>query len=187
MLAWGVVVTLQGIVQSYTGLLIARIFLGVAEAGLFPGVIYYNTMWYTRYEVQVRQAYFFSAASIAGAFSGLLAYGISFMDGVAGLRGWRWIFIIEGMVTVVVAVVAFFSVWDFPETANFLSLEERSFVAWRLKFDTTSTDAEERVPQNEKQSWAEAKKAFLDWQVWISIFVYWGCKSLSPSSYGSPR
>lgn len=47
-------------------------------------------MWYTRYEVQVRQAYFFSAASIAGAFSGLLAYGISFMDGIGGLEGWRW-------------------------------------------------------------------------------------------------
>lgn len=68
--------------QSYHGLLAARIFLGVAEAGLFPGVVYYNTMWYCRYEVQVRQAIFFSAASVAGAFSGLLAYGISFMDGV---------------------------------------------------------------------------------------------------------
>jgi len=47
-------------------------------------------MWYCRYEVQVRQAIFFSAASVAGAFSGLLAYGISFMDGVGGLEGWRY-------------------------------------------------------------------------------------------------
>lgn len=90
MVLWGIVMTLMGIVQNYAGLLSARIFLGVAEAGLFPGVVYYNTMWYTRYEVQVRQAYFFSAASIAGAFSGLLAYGISFMDGISGLEGWRW-------------------------------------------------------------------------------------------------
>lgn len=90
MVAWGVVMTLMGLVQNYHGLLAARIFLGVTEAGLFPGVVYYNTMWYCRYEVQVRQALFFSAASVAGAFSGLLAYGISFMDGVAGLAGWRW-------------------------------------------------------------------------------------------------
>ena len=65
--------TLMGIVQNYRGLLAARIFLGVAEAGLFPGVSYYLTAWYPRYDVQVRQAVFFSAASIAGAFSGLLA------------------------------------------------------------------------------------------------------------------
>jgi MFS family permease len=73
MVAWGIVMTLMGIVQNYGGLLAARIFLGVAEAGLFPGVAYYLTMWYPRYDVQVRQAVFFSAASIAGAFSGLLA------------------------------------------------------------------------------------------------------------------
>jgi len=90
MVAWGIVMTLMGIVQSYHGLLIARLFLGVAEAGLFPGVAYYITMWYCRHEGQLRQALFFSAASIAGAFSGLLAYGIAKMDGVGGLEGWRW-------------------------------------------------------------------------------------------------
>lgn len=74
--------TLMGIVQNYRGLLAARFFLGFAESGLFPGIVFYNTMWYCRYEVQIRQAIFFSAASVAGAFSGLLAYGISFMDGV---------------------------------------------------------------------------------------------------------
>lgn len=55
-------------------------------------------MWYCRHEIQFRQALFFSAASIAGAFSGLLAYGIAHMDGVGGLEGWRWIFILEGIV-----------------------------------------------------------------------------------------
>jgi MFS family permease len=87
MVAWGIVMTLMGIVQSYEGLLVARIFLGVAEAGLFPGVAYYITMWYARHEAQFRQALFFSAASVAGAFSGLLAFGIAHMDGVGGLAG----------------------------------------------------------------------------------------------------
>ena len=93
MVAWGVVMTLMGIVKSYHGLLIARIFLGVAEAGLFPGVAYYITMWYSRKEGQLRQALFFSAASIAGAFSGLLAFAIAKMNGVGGLEGWRWMYV----------------------------------------------------------------------------------------------
>lgn len=99
MVAWGVVMTLMGIVHNFTGLLTARIFLGVTEAGLFPGVAYYLTNWYKREEMQLRQAMFFSAASIAGAFSGLLAFAIGKMDGVGGLHGWQWIFILEGKST----------------------------------------------------------------------------------------
>ena len=77
MVAWGTVMTLMGIVQDFKGLLIARLFLGVAEAGLYPGVAFYISMWYCRSESQFRQAMFFSAASVAGAFSGLLAYAIA--------------------------------------------------------------------------------------------------------------
>jgi MFS family permease len=67
----------MGIVQNYHGLLIARLFLGVAEAGLYPGIAYYITLWYPRHLAQYRQAMFFSAASIAGAFSGILAWAIA--------------------------------------------------------------------------------------------------------------
>src|SRR5512142_2526966 len=95
---------------------------------------YYLTMWYCRHEIQLRQALFFSAASIAGAFSGLLAFAISKMDGVGGLEGWRWIFILEGIATVLIAVLAFFALHDFPETASFLTEEERAFVVFRLKY-----------------------------------------------------
>ena len=77
MVSWGLVMTLMGLVQNYHGLLIARLFLGVTEAGLYPGVAYYITMWYCRDEAQFRQALFFSAASVAGAFSGLLAFAIA--------------------------------------------------------------------------------------------------------------
>jgi len=69
----------------------ARIFLGLTEAGLFPGVIYYISLWYKRNEQSKCIAIFFSAATIAGAFGGLLAFGIEKMEGVAGLHGWAWI------------------------------------------------------------------------------------------------
>lgn len=90
MVAWGTVMTLMGLVQDFHGLLIARLFLGVAEAGLYPGVAYYLTEWYVTEELAFRQGLFFSAASVAGAFSGLLAYAIAKMDGVGGYAGWRW-------------------------------------------------------------------------------------------------
>ncbi|KAF2821798.1 MFS general substrate transporter [Ophiobolus disseminans] len=177
MVAWGIVMTLMGIVQGYHGLLIARIFLGVAEAGLFPGVAYYITMWYARHEAQFRQALFFSAASVAGAFSGLLAFGIAHMDGVGGLEGWRWIFILEGILTVIVAVVAYFTLYDFPETASFLTEEERAFVVYRLKYQDFKDEREEgavRVAQDDSFQWKFVKSAFLDWQIWTNIWVYWG-------------
>ncbi|PTB36245.1 uncharacterized protein TrAFT101_000213 [Trichoderma asperellum] len=177
MVAWGTVMTLMGIVRNYHGLLIARIFLGVTEAGLFPGVAYYLTMWYCRHEIQFRQALFFSAASIAGAFSGLLAFAIAKMDGTAGLEGWRWIFILEGIATVIAAVLAFFILQDFPETATFLTEEEKAFVVFRLKYQAQAgkfdTD-QVQVAQAEEFKWKYVWSAFKDWQIWVNIIVYWG-------------
>ncbi|KAI8162580.1 putative transporter [Colletotrichum sp. SAR 10_70] len=177
MIAWGTVMTLMGIVRNYHGLLVARIFLGVTEAGLFPGVAYYLTMWYCRHEIQLRQAMFFSAASIAGAFSGLLAFAISKMDGTGGLEGWRWIFILEGIVTVIVAVFAFWALHDFPETATFLTEEERAFVVYRLKYQGQvqgKSDNRVQVAEADEFQWKYVWDAFTDWQIWINIFVYWG-------------
>jgi MFS family permease len=85
--SWGTVMTLMGLVDSYGGLLAARFMLGLTEAGFFPAATYLLTIWYRRYEVQRRMAVFYAAASLSGAFSGLLAYGIEQMDGVAGRTG----------------------------------------------------------------------------------------------------
>lgn len=128
-------------------------------------------MWYCRHEIQFRQAMFFSAASVAGAFSGLLAFGISKMDGVGDLAGWRWIFILEGIVTVLVAFASFWLLHDFPETANFLTEEERAFVVYRLKYQGQSG---QRVAQADEFKWKYVGQAFADWQIWVNIFVYWG-------------
>jgi MFS family permease len=133
-------------------------------------------MWYARHEAQFRQALFFSAASVAGAFSGLLAFGIAHMDGVGNLAGWRWIFILEGLLTVIVAVIAYFTLYDFPETASFLTEEERAFVVYRLKYQNFKDEADGgvRVAQDDSFQWKFVKSAFLDWQIWTNILVYWG-------------
>ena len=106
MIAWGIVMTLMGIVENYKGLLIARMALGIAEGGLFPGVTFYITMWYRRHECGYRMALFFSAATLAGAFGGLLARGIAEMNGIGGKKGWQWIFILEGLLTLICGMFA---------------------------------------------------------------------------------
>lgn len=84
----------MGIVTNLAGFLVSHFFLGVAESGLFPGVVFYFSMWYKRRERQYRISLFFSGAALAGAFGGILAWGIGHMRGVVWETGWRWIFIL---------------------------------------------------------------------------------------------
>ncbi|THG98143.1 hypothetical protein EW026_g4006 [Hermanssonia centrifuga] len=88
-------------------------------------------MWYPRHMLQFRLGLFWGGATAAGAFSGLLAFGISFMSGTAGMLGWSWIFILEGLATVLAGILAVFVLVDFPDTAKFLTPDERAYVILR--------------------------------------------------------
>ncbi|KAF6515459.1 hypothetical protein HZS61_005365 [Fusarium oxysporum f. sp. conglutinans] len=119
-------------------------------------------MWYCRHEIQFRQALFFSAASVAGALSGLLAFGIAKIDGVGGLEGRRWVFILEGIATVLVS-------------------EERAFVVFRLKYQSQrpvrgqeEEASQTRVAEADEFKWACVWSGFKDCQMWVITFVYWG-------------
>jgi MFS family permease len=116
MVCWGLIMTCMGLVHNFSGLLACRIFLGIAEGGLFPGVNYFITMWYPRHECGLRMALFFSAATAAGAFGGLFARAISELDGVGGKAGWSWIFILEGLLTLCVGSFSYWAVNDYPST-----------------------------------------------------------------------
>ncbi|KND90424.1 putative transporter [Tolypocladium ophioglossoides CBS 100239] len=158
-IAWGIVATLFGVVQTLPGFLVARFFLGVTESGLFPGVVFYFSMWYKRRERQYRISLFFSAASLAGAFGGILAYGIGKMGGVVWHNGWRWIFILEGIATVIVAVAAYWFIENYPGTSEFLTKVEREFVQARLAADSDAN--------HEQFSWAAVLQAFRDPNCWL--------------------
>jgi len=166
MVAWGIVMTLMALAHTYEGLIIARIFLGLAEGGLFPGVTFYLSLWYRRRDVALRIALFFSAATIAGAFGGLLAYGIQNMEGIGGLHGWQWIFCLEGIVTVIVAVMSYFFMYDYPETATFLTQSERVVVMQVLKEDTGG--------QSTQFSMKFVWQAFMDYKSYVQIGIYLG-------------
>ncbi|KAF7315092.1 hypothetical protein MIND_00023400 [Mycena indigotica] len=178
---WGIIMTLMSLVKTYPQLVGTRVLLGIAEAGLFPGVVYYLTLWYPRHMLQWRVGIFFGAASLAGAFGGTLAFGISFMGGTRGLLAWSWIFMLEGIGTVVVGILAYLgtcvSLWilssayvavlvDFPVTATFLKPEERSYIVWRRKQDILARGEEEHFEM--RHFW----EAVTDWQVWVHMLVY---------------
>ncbi|KAJ5143480.1 Major facilitator superfamily domain general substrate transporter [Penicillium bovifimosum] len=169
---WGTIATLTGIVQNYAGLIACRVLLGVVEAGLFPGFITYLTLFYSKREIALRTSYLFSSAAVAGAFGGLLAYGIGFMDGIAGLRGWRWIMIIEGIPTVLLGVVTWFGLADDPDTAYYLNKEERELVVRRRSRYTGQTESAQKF------HWADVKEGVLDWKIWAFSIGQFGVDTM---------
>lgn len=158
----------MGFVKNWSGLMAGRWFLGVCEAGLFPGINYYLSCWYRRNEFGVRAAIFFSAAAASGSFGGLLAAAIQKMDGLQGLAGWSWIFIIEGLLTIIIGLISFFMVHDFPDEAKFLSKDDRARVLLRLKRDG------QHSAEHEDFKMTYLWQALKDWKTYAGMLIYMG-------------
>ncbi|KAH8703430.1 putative MFS transporter [Talaromyces proteolyticus] len=168
-IVWGICMTTMGLVHNFAGLMATRWFLGLAEAGLFPGISYYLSCWYKRSEFGIRMAIFFSAAALAGSFGGLLAAAISNMDGIGGKAGWSWIFILEGLATIVLGLLSFWLVVDFPDNATFLSDADRKRVLRRLALDQQASAHHEEWKSS--YLWASLK----DWKTYMGAVIYMGC------------
>ncbi|KAI0304323.1 major facilitator superfamily domain-containing protein [Multifurca ochricompacta] len=185
--AWGVASVAQGLVTNQAGLFGIRVpadmfdtnsqVLGVTEAGLFPGVIFIFSVYYLRRERHWRVAIFFGGAALAGAFGGhaqqprqypgIFAYVIGKMEGVGGKRGWQWIFILEGLLTILISVLAFFFVPTWPQKAKWLTDAERSRLLARL-------DADSDAAEQEKFAWEYVSQAVLDPLVWGYALLFHG-------------
>ncbi|KAL2797301.1 major facilitator superfamily domain-containing protein [Aspergillus keveii] len=109
-----------------------RFVLGIFEAGMMPGITYYLSRWYRKAELAFRLSLYLVMAPLAGAFGGLLASGILTLDSFGGLKTWRMIFALEGIITVSVGLIAFVTLTDRPETARWLSAEEKDLATARL-------------------------------------------------------
>ncbi|KAJ5874646.1 uncharacterized protein N7529_003076 [Penicillium soppii] len=168
MFMFGLVMIFQGLVSNWSGLMATRFFLGVFETGMFPGCFYLMGMWYKRSEAQKRFSFFFSSTTLAGAFGGLLASGIAKMEGMRGYRGWRWVFIIEGVLTAVVAIILFFFIADFPEDVKWLNEEERAFMRAKLAKDVG------KAAHNVRMGKREVLGVFKDYKVFIGGLMYFG-------------
>ncbi|KAL2868771.1 major facilitator superfamily domain-containing protein [Aspergillus lucknowensis] len=168
MVLWGVCMMCMGFVNNWSGLMAVRWFLGLTEAGLFPGVGYFLSCWYKRSEFGVRMAIFFSAAALAGSFGGLLAAAIALMDDVGGKAGWAWIFILEGLATIVIGVLSFWMVYDFPDEAKFLSEDDRKRVLRRLAVDQQAS------AEHEQFKMAYFWNSLKDWKTYTGMIIYMG-------------
>ncbi|KAL1874749.1 hypothetical protein VTK73DRAFT_226 [Phialemonium thermophilum] len=137
MALWGVISGLTAATHNYIGLLLVRFFLGIAEAPFYPGALFLLSIFYTRKEISTRLALLYSANILSTAFSGLIAAAtFSSIDGAHGLAGWRWLFIIEGIVTVCIALASTFILPDHPLTTSWLTEEERQLAHARIARDT---------------------------------------------------
>ncbi|KAG5920956.1 hypothetical protein E4U42_006020 [Claviceps africana] len=140
MLGFGTMTLLTAAARGFDSLLAVRWFLGTAEAAFFPTVIYYLTTFYRRGELARRLALFYAASNMASAFSGLLAFGVFRIR--SGLAPWRYLFLLEGSVTVVVAVLSYCYLPGQAATARFLDEEERRLAVHRIRVDSSSEVAE---------------------------------------------
>lgn len=139
--SWGLVSLFQAFMHNYAGLIACRFFLGLCEGGLFPGFVLYLSDFYRRNELQTRIGLIYGAASVSGAFSGLLAAAIQSLNGKANLKGWQWIFLIEGLATVVFAIFAMLILPNTPQDVLSFSAEEAGYCTQRLRADTQSQES----------------------------------------------
>lgn len=131
-LAFGITSICTGLVHTPGQLFAVRFLIGAFESAVMPGMAYYLSRWYCRAELGFRLSLYIAMAPLAGAFGGLLASAILTIPSLGNLHGWRMIFVIEGIITVGVSIVAFVLLTDRPETARWLTPEERRLVAHRV-------------------------------------------------------
>ncbi|KAL2682389.1 hypothetical protein Neosp_006839 [[Neocosmospora] mangrovei] len=175
MMLWAVVSALTAVAKDFKGLLLTRFFLGLTEAPYYPGAVYLLSIFYTRKEVATRIAILYTGNILATAFAGLIAAGIFYgMDDLAGIAGWKWLFILQGAVTFVIAVVGYFVLPDFPQTTWWLTQEERDLAYNRMELDTVAN-------KGETSTWKGLQQAAKDPMVWIFCFMANGFKNFFPT------
>ncbi|KAK8088758.1 MFS general substrate transporter [Apiospora hydei] len=138
---------------------------GFGRSPFFPGAIYYLSCWYTKKELGVRMALLVCGLLLSNSFAGLISAGIlSGMAGVGHLAAWRWLFILEGLATVVVGVVGYFIIPDYPGTTKWLSEEEKVVAQGRLAADAGNEDG---TGEDEVTIWQGIAWALKDHRVWL--------------------
>ncbi|PVI05564.1 pantothenate transporter liz1 [Periconia macrospinosa] len=184
MIAWGSLTCVMAAIHHYHHLVVLRIFVGVFEAGFAPGMLLLLSSWYKREEQSKRFSVYISAAILSGAFGGLLAGAITGgLEGAHGIRGWRWLFIVEGVATIGVAVVAMFFLPDFPANSKRFTDRERAIAVARLQEGgvATAEAGEERMGKGKS-----FMLAIKDWRTIGFVLGYMVIVGSSTLSYFYP-
>ena len=173
MLLWGATTMATAGVQTYPGLVVSRLILGVLQSGIFPSLVYCLTFWYKPEERAFRIAIILAGATMGDAFGGAVAFGVGLINRTAGLQGWRWLFLIEGIPTIVLAPVVFFVFPDFPENALWLPAHERELAIARVRGVASLGHV--------KVTWADVRNVMVDWRLYLH-YLMWIAYQVSFSS-----
>ncbi|KAI1371676.1 MFS transporter [Hypoxylon crocopeplum] len=132
MFLWGALTIGFAWVQNFPTVVVLRFLIGVFEAGFFPGIVYLITFWYTQEQRSLRIAFVLASATLAGAFGGCIGYGVGFLNGEGGLEGFRWLFVIEGLMTIVCLPLVILFLPNWPTVAKWLDDDEKRCLISRL-------------------------------------------------------
>jgi ACS family phthalate transporter-like MFS transporter len=177
MVLWGLVSISTLFVTSATQFYVVRALLGVAEAGFFPGVVFYLTLWFPSALRGRIMSMFVLAIAVSGVIGGPVSGLImTTMADFAGLHGWQWLFLIEGIPPVIVGIVAYFYLDDGPEQANWLTADEKRYVIANLAVETAARESKRhgsfRQAINDPRLYAAAAAWFT--LAWCgSVINYW--------------
>ncbi|KAL2782738.1 major facilitator superfamily domain-containing protein [Aspergillus keveii] len=179
---WGIIMICFGFVQTWVSLIPLRMLLGAFEAGSFPGMYYLVSSWYSRFDLYKRISIFYLIGVFGSAASGVLALGFSRMDGLANYAGWRWIFIMEGILTCLIGILGYVFMVSFPSQSHtvrgFLTPAESAYILRRLDRDRGDADI-----AGEKFNWRAFFSAALDIKVWGFALAFL-CSTMQAYSIG---
>ncbi|CAG8937251.1 unnamed protein product [Penicillium salamii] len=182
MALWGVLSACTAAVHNFSGLLASRFFLGFVEAVFFPGALFYLSLFYSKKQFALRTAILYSGSQLGNAFGGLLAVAILKLDGVHGLEGWRWLFLVEGVATIGLAIILVFILPNSLKSISGFSKIEHEFLMWNFEEDQGQQDNADEV---------SARKGFImavvDVKTWLlmgilySIYIAGAVTNFFPS------
>jgi MFS family permease len=168
MILWGLISAASMFIDSVASFYTVRFLLGIAEAGFFPGIIWYLTQWYTRTHRAQIVALFMTAIALSGVIGGPVSgWILNEMDGVYGWRGWQWLFLLEGLPAVVVGASVLRFLDDGPHSAAWLTAAERALVQRQLAAEEAQKQAEGNVAHG-------VADAFRSGRVWACCAIYFG-------------
>ncbi|KAJ1980473.1 hypothetical protein H4R34_002434 [Dimargaris verticillata] len=174
-IGWGILSTAMAANTGLESVLSIRVLIGVFQAGFLPGLLYYLTLWYDREQLITRLAICYSAAPWASAFNGILAYGINHMDGVKGLAAWRWLFLLEGIPTIILGLLLWLLYANGPATVTWLTPRERGYIQAQLAMDHVESNINETNCSNASAvEWNQVIDAFTDPFVYLHSLAEFG-------------
>ncbi|TFK51136.1 MFS general substrate transporter [Heliocybe sulcata] len=161
---WGLTSALTGVTHNFAGILCCRVFIGLPEAAFYPGSMYLLSRWYTRKELSFRGAILYGGLLISNAFGSLIAAGIlEGLNGARGIAAWRWLFYIEGSITICVGFLAMWALPDYPHNTRWMTPSERRLAQVRLAEDAGEADEDSAS----ESAWHGLRLALRDPKVYI--------------------